>query len=606
MNITLSLFAGAGAQFFDNNGVPLAGGKIYTYVAGTTTPLATYTTASDVAFHTNPIVLDAAGRIPSGGEIWLASGIGYKFVVKTSSDALVATYDKIPSSAQPPAANDADSIMYEQGYLVTAGSFVAGKIYRIVSIGTTDYTAIGAVDNTLGLHFVATGVGTGTGTAEFSQTVQNRLQQQVTTADFGAVGNGVANDTTAWTELNNQANTKVIASGTYLVNGDVYDYTDGGFITGKLVASQKGWNPYSDPIFGRTTPETALIALGGHYDEAGGVGVNYQWGISSWITNPGTMPVTNIDAVAQGWKVRGGGMAARQCGDGGDAHALELLSGQWAAKATVNTTSGSAILAVTDVTFKGSKFCVGNQISGTGIPGGSTIVSVTQDGNTTTISGEGYGYPGTIVISAPATVTGTTDITVLSADTLNFALLISGSGDGGSDGTGNPNGIGIGFQSYGNAAFYRGINFGATSLRSNGTGIRFAIGTAERGISFESYNLEQALRFSGGTAINIIQTTGVTCTGSVVSFGTTTATNGINFASTNVFSGAAILLSGQNIDTDNTTGMKIGLSATRKIGFWNATPVVQPAAIPNAAGGTEIATINSILTALRNIGLIAT
>ena len=37
MSVTLSLFAGAGWQFFDNNGVPLAGGLIYTYAAGTTT-----------------------------------------------------------------------------------------------------------------------------------------------------------------------------------------------------------------------------------------------------------------------------------------------------------------------------------------------------------------------------------------------------------------------------------------------------------------------------------------------------------------------------------------------------------------------------------------
>ena len=67
--VSLSIFAGVGAQLFDNNGVPLSGGKIYTYAAGTSTPLATYTSSSGVTAHTNPIVLDSSGRVP-GGEIW--------------------------------------------------------------------------------------------------------------------------------------------------------------------------------------------------------------------------------------------------------------------------------------------------------------------------------------------------------------------------------------------------------------------------------------------------------------------------------------------------------------------------------------------------------
>jgi hypothetical protein len=194
MSVTLSLFAGVGAQFFDNNGNVLSGGKIYTYQAGTTTPLATYTTNSESAFHTNPIILDSAGRVPSGGEIWLNVGQGYKFVLRTSTDVLIATYDNIPSSVQPPAANDADSIMYEQGYTVTAGSFVAGKIYRIASVGTTNFTLIGAVNNTVGTHFIATGAGTGTGTAELSQTVETKLRETVSVKDFGAVGDGVTDD----------------------------------------------------------------------------------------------------------------------------------------------------------------------------------------------------------------------------------------------------------------------------------------------------------------------------------------------------------------------------------------------------------------------------
>jgi len=94
MNVNLSAFGGVGWQFFDNTGVPLAGGKIYTYVAGTTTPAATYTTTTGNIAHTNPIILDSSGRVP-GGEIWIVMGNAYKFVLKTSADVLIATYDNV-------------------------------------------------------------------------------------------------------------------------------------------------------------------------------------------------------------------------------------------------------------------------------------------------------------------------------------------------------------------------------------------------------------------------------------------------------------------------------------------------------------------------------
>jgi len=53
----------------------------------------------------------------------------------------------------------------DAAYNVTAGSFVVGKSYTIRSVGTTDYTLIGAVANTVGVLFTATGVGSGTGVA---------------------------------------------------------------------------------------------------------------------------------------------------------------------------------------------------------------------------------------------------------------------------------------------------------------------------------------------------------------------------------------------------------------------------------------------------------
>lgn len=70
-------------QFFDDNGDPLAGGKVYTYAAGTTTPLVTYTSNTGLIAAPNPIQLDAAGRPESGsGAIW---GEGaYKFIVQNS------------------------------------------------------------------------------------------------------------------------------------------------------------------------------------------------------------------------------------------------------------------------------------------------------------------------------------------------------------------------------------------------------------------------------------------------------------------------------------------------------------------------------------------
>ena len=48
---------------------------------------------------------------------------------------------------------------------VTAGSFVIGTTYTILSVGTTSWTAIGASSNTQGVTFVATGIGSGTGVA---------------------------------------------------------------------------------------------------------------------------------------------------------------------------------------------------------------------------------------------------------------------------------------------------------------------------------------------------------------------------------------------------------------------------------------------------------
>jgi parallel beta-helix repeat protein len=195
MVVNLSLLAGAGAQFFTNNGLPLSGGLLYSYNAGTSTPLATYTSSAGITTNANPIILDAAGRVPE--QIWLANGYSAKFVLKTSTDELIWTKDNIPASPQPPIVNDASSITYDYGYNVTAGNFIIGQTYLITSVGTTNFLTIGAVTNTVGTYFIATGTGSGTGTADFIRSVQVKLQETVSVKDFGAVGDGTTDDTAA-------------------------------------------------------------------------------------------------------------------------------------------------------------------------------------------------------------------------------------------------------------------------------------------------------------------------------------------------------------------------------------------------------------------------
>ena len=84
---------GNGFQFFTILGQPLAGGKIYTYQAGSSTPLATYTDNTGNTANANPIVLGTDGR-PSS-EIWLTYGYNYKFVLKDANDTTIQTYDNL-------------------------------------------------------------------------------------------------------------------------------------------------------------------------------------------------------------------------------------------------------------------------------------------------------------------------------------------------------------------------------------------------------------------------------------------------------------------------------------------------------------------------------
>ena len=158
MSVNLSMFAGVGQQFFDNNGNPLSGGKLYAYAAGTNTPQTTFTTAAGDIAHTNPIILDAAGRVPGGGEIWLTDLLSYKFILSTSTDIVIGTFDNVTGN----------------------GSGIAVGIYAALAAPTG-----------------ASLIGFQLNNSAVVETVADKLRQTVNVQDFGAVGDGVTDDTAA-------------------------------------------------------------------------------------------------------------------------------------------------------------------------------------------------------------------------------------------------------------------------------------------------------------------------------------------------------------------------------------------------------------------------
>jgi CxxC motif-containing protein (DUF1111 family) len=83
-----SLFPTA-QQWFDNDGNPLAGGSITTYVPGTTTLKTSYSDAGLSVTNTNPVVLDSAGRASIFGDG------SFKYVTKTSAGVTVETRDTV-------------------------------------------------------------------------------------------------------------------------------------------------------------------------------------------------------------------------------------------------------------------------------------------------------------------------------------------------------------------------------------------------------------------------------------------------------------------------------------------------------------------------------
>lgn len=135
-------------QFFDDNGDPLSGGKLYTYETGTTTPAVTYIDSTGLVANTNPIILNSRGE----ASVWVGATI-YTFVLKTSTDVLIRTVNGV----------SADQLSFSLP--LSSGSSLIGFLQS--------------------------------GTGAVARTVQDKLRESVYVEDFGAVGDGSTDDTVA-------------------------------------------------------------------------------------------------------------------------------------------------------------------------------------------------------------------------------------------------------------------------------------------------------------------------------------------------------------------------------------------------------------------------
>ena len=169
-------------QFESAAGVPLSGGKVYTYAAGTTTPQATYTDYTGATPNANPIILNSRGE----AAIWLGSA-SYKFTLTDANDVEIWTVDYIsaPTSGVSPVLSgnvviDSDT----PGPALKITQTGTGSVLRVQDSADPDATPF-IIDNAGNV-----GIGTATPSAQLETTGAAKFASATITTPLGVASGG--------------------------------------------------------------------------------------------------------------------------------------------------------------------------------------------------------------------------------------------------------------------------------------------------------------------------------------------------------------------------------------------------------------------------------
>lgn len=204
------------SYFADENGAPLSGGLVYTYVAGTTTPKATYTDSTEITPASNPVVLDSAGR----AAIWYTGT--YRIDVKTSAGVLIRTSDNVTAptiggdmlKATYDPANIAQQLVGTAAVQTLTNKTLTAPIINqpnIVGTTTNDNAATGSVG-----EYVEATVASGSAVALVTATAKTVASISLTAGDWDVRGvvQYVSGGTTTSTLLDANISLTTNSSGT--------------------------------------------------------------------------------------------------------------------------------------------------------------------------------------------------------------------------------------------------------------------------------------------------------------------------------------------------------------------------------------------------------